>query len=239
MSAPFGVFEYSGTFDYPSPAVTSFDAPSYSNASYPSFRTTQSMPPPSAYPTPSNRQYTEPPEPIPSTQQRSYSANSPPTTSDAYSPPCISTTQPYSPFGLPLTPTSTGGIDDVPLQSTSAQTQHVHLPADPRRLSVQSLLSGPSSDGSHGRQYPIGYEEFTIYGYDTGLPDLDMPQNDDRNPIAISSPPIVAMDMDGDRQSATMEPRGKDMAFEKGGYYAKPVPIKISKSLEPLPPVSV
>lgn len=238
-SAPFGVFEYSGTFDYPSPAATSFDAASYSNAGYPPFNTTQSMPPPSAYPTPNNRQYTEPPDPMASHHQRSYSADSP-TTSDPYSPPPGPTAPPYSPFGLPLTPNSSVGADELPMRPTSGQPSGTHLPVDLRRLSVQSLLSGPPGDiASQGRQYPIGNEEFTIYGYDIGLPDLDMPQNDDINAIAIFSPPCGAMDLDGESRPANAEPRGKDMAFEKGGYYAKPVPIKISKSLEPLPPVSI
>lgn len=103
---------------------------------------------------------------------------------------------------------------------------------DPRRLSVLSLLSGPPGDGTqHGRQYPHADEEYTIYGYDTGLPDIDMPQNDDQNPIAVSTPQCGAMDID------SPESTGKEAEFDRG-YYAKPVPIKISKSLEPLPPVS-
>lgn len=230
-SAPFGVFEYSGSFDYPSPAATSFDATSYSNASYAPF-TAHSMPPPTAYSAPIHRQY----EPMGSvaTHQRSYSADSP-ATSDPYSPPSCPPPHPYSPFSaMPLTPNSTIGIDE-PVRATSGQTPNTHIPVDPRRLSVLSLLSGPPGDSTQsGHQYPVNDDEYTIYGYDTGLPDIDMPQNDDQNPIAVSTPQGDSMDLDGDSpESHTLE-----TAFDKGGYYAKPIPIKISKSLEPLPPVS-
>ncbi|KAL5389711.1 hypothetical protein DPSP01_002203 [Paraphaeosphaeria sporulosa] len=228
-SVPFGVFEYSGSFDYPSPAATSFDACSYSNANYAPF-TTHSMPPPNAYPTPTHRQY-EVMDSMP-THQRSYSADSP-AASDPYSPPCPPP-NPYSPFNtMPLTPNSTIGTDE-PVRATSGQTPNAHIPVDPRRLSVLSLLSGPPGDSTQsGRQYPVNEDEYTIYGYDTGLPDIDMPQNDDQNPIAVSTPQDSAMDLDGDSPEA----HTPETAFDKGGYYAKPIPIKISKSLEPLPPL--
>lgn len=237
-SAPFGTFEYSGNFDYPSPAATSFDTSCYSGASYPSFATTQSMPPPSSYPTSGNRQHTESMDTLADHHQGCYSTGSP-ATSDQYSPPAGPHPQPYSPFGLPLTPNSSIGVDELPVRPTSGHTSSTHLPVDLRRLSVQSLLSGPPGDGTQqGRQYPIGDNEYTVYGYDVGLPDLDIPQNDDINAIAIFSPPSGAIEIDGDSRPSNTETRGKDMAFEKGGYYAKPVPIKIPKSLEPLPSVS-
>ncbi|KAJ4301297.1 hypothetical protein N0V90_003388 [Kalmusia sp. IMI 367209] len=139
---------------------------------------------------------------------------------------------------MPLTPNSSVGTDESVLRTASKSTNSAYPPVDLRRLSVQSLLSGPPGTSmQHGRQYPIGDDEYTVYGYDVGLHDLDIPQNDDMNAIAIFSPPSGAMDIDGDSRSGSVEPRGKDMAFEKGGYYAKPVPIKISKSLEPLPPL--
>jgi hypothetical protein len=67
------------------------------------------------------------------------------------------------------------------------------------------------------------------------LPDLDTPKNDDINAIAIFSPPSGTMGLEDENPYGNAEVRGQDMAFEKGGYYTKPVPIKISKSLEPLP----
>jgi hypothetical protein len=231
--APFGLFEYSGSFDYPSPVATRFDAPGYSNASYAPF-TAHSMPPPTAYPAPSHRQYADPMDAMP-THQQSYSADSP-APSDPYSPPLCPPPQPYSPFNtMPLTPNSTIGSDES-VRPTSGQAPNTHASVDPRRLSVLSLLSGPPGDSTQpGRQYPVHDDDFTIYGYDTGLPDIDMPQNDDQNPIAISTPKSGIMDIDGD----SPESHAPETAFDKGGYYAKPIPIKISKTLEPLPPVSV
>ena len=231
-SAPFNVFEFSASFDYPSPAATSFDVSSYSSATYAPF-TAHSMPPPTAYTALSHRPY-EPMDSIP-THQRSYSAGSPPT-SDTYSPPSGPPTNPYNPFNaMPLTPNSSIGTDES-VRATSGQTPNSHIPVDPRRLSVLSLLSGPPGDSTQsGRQYSVTDDEYTIYGYDTGLPDIDMPQNDDQNPIAVSTPQGSAMDLDSDSPEALTS----ETAFDKGGYYAKPIPIKISKSLEPLPPVSV
>lgn len=238
-SAPFNILEFSAPFDYPSPVATSYDIPSYTHASYPPGTTAQSMPPPvrsSAYPTPNTRPYVDS-DPIAAHHSRSYSAESP-ATSEPYSP-LPAPSQTYSPFGtMPLTPSSSVGVDEPTSRPSSKQAPSAYPPVDPRRLSVQSLLSGPPGDGGD-RQYPMDSDDYTVYGYDVGLPDLDVPQNDDVNAIAIFSPPSGTMDIDGESRRTSVEPRGKDMAFEKGGYYASPVPIKISKSLEPLPPVSV
>ncbi|KAF2652086.1 C6 zinc finger domain-containing protein [Lophiostoma macrostomum CBS 122681] len=128
----------------------------------------------------------------------------------------------------------------------SAKTSPVHRTPNLRRLSVQALLSPPPNTDtlaavSPGRQYPIQDSTTTTYGYDLGHPDLDTPKNDDIKAITIFSPPSSdLMDFDNDSSFGTYgsaDTRGKDMAFEEGGYYARPVPIKISKSLEPLPPL--
>jgi hypothetical protein len=112
-------------------------------------------------------------------------------------------------------------------------------------VSVQSLINdlpkkrpGPSNvEAERGRQYPIADSAFTTYGYDLGLPDTDTPRNNDFSAIAIFSPQSDTMGFGDDTPYGSAEPYGKDMAFESGGYYAKPVPIRISKSLEPLPPL--
>lgn len=77
----------------------------------------------------------------------------------------------------------------------------------------------------------------TTYGYDLGLPDLDTPRNKDDSAIAICSPEIGTRELYSDFPFDDAEPRTRDMAFGKGGYYVKPVPIRIPKSLEPLPPI--
>jgi serine/threonine protein kinase len=109
--------------------------------------------------------------------------------------------------------------------------------------SVQSPLTRPVRDrsqlislGIHD-QYPIKDDRSVTYGYDLGLPDLDTPNNDDAYAIAIFNPQndIVGTDSDHTFVNATM--RGTKLVLEKNGYYAKPVPIKIPKSLEPLPPI--
>ena len=80
-------------------------------------------------------------------------------------------------------------------------------------------------------------EVSTTYGYDLGLPDFDTPRNRDHSAIAIFSPPLGTMELNEDFPFKEAEPRVKDMAYGKGGYYQKPVQIRIPKSLEPLPPL--
>ncbi|KAJ4334583.1 hypothetical protein N0V87_006728 [Didymella glomerata] len=77
----------------------------------------------------------------------------------------------------------------------------------------------------------------TTYGYDLGLPDFDTPRNKDDSAIAVFSPEIGTRELYSDFPFDDAEPRIRDMAFGKGGYYVKPVPIRIPKSLEPLPPI--
>ncbi|UPX18073.1 uncharacterized protein EKO05_0008390 [Ascochyta rabiei] len=77
----------------------------------------------------------------------------------------------------------------------------------------------------------------TTYGYDMGLADCDTPRNKDDSAIAIYSPPTNTLELNDDLPLAGSKPQKKDMAFGKGGYYAKPVQIRIPKSLEPLPPL--
>jgi hypothetical protein len=119
-----------------------------------------------------------------------------------------------------------------------------------QRLSVSSLLSDPPAhegrDDTCGvERQPRGFprtdasDNYTIYGYDTGQPDLDVPKNDDANAIKVFSPPMtytgrLAGEAIFPSQSHASSTR--DMAFEKGGYYERPVPVKISHDFEPLPP---
>ena len=170
---------------------------------------------------------------------------------------------PSSPFntniGTPLTPASSSTASEDPHQRLSTETSpHVrHISPDLRRLSVNSLLSGPP-DGSHTvthaeqftniTAYPvpdIGTDTVT-YGLDRGFPDLDVSKNDDKNALNGMSPAMVNDDMEvmvqnrfGDDFYVPTEfgfgLQPKDTVFAKGGYYAKPVPVKIPRSLEPLP----
>lgn len=178
--------------------------------------------------------------------KHTYSADSPATTmSDAYSPNTGPPT-PYSPYmAMPLTPNSSVGTEDPVLRTASKHQTSPYPPPDLRRMSVQSLINEfpgdnrhrYSQEDKHGRQYPIVDLAFTTYGYDLGLPDLDTPNNDDFSAIAVFSPANDTMDFDDETPYGNTEPRGKDMAFESGGYYAKPVAIRISKLLGRLPPL--
>jgi hypothetical protein len=235
--------QYLGSFDYPSPVSNfehvTFAAPNHLSISVDS---PPNMPPPirnSSYSTPGSQTCAESAIPLNTGHKRTYSAESP-ATSDAHSP----QPGPPTPFNafttMPLTPNSSVGTEDPILRTASTQSGTQFSPPDLRRMSVQSLLVGPAAGGrrgaQHGRQYPVGDEKYTTYGYDLGLPDLDTPHNVDENAIAIFSPPSGNLDLDGHSiYGKASDLRSKDMAFERGGYYAKPVPIKISKSLEPLP----
>lgn len=107
---------------------------------------------------------------------------------------------------------------------------------DLRRLSVKSLLADPVG---HLERPTIttGYESHNhwIFGYDHGIPDDDIPRNDDLSALHPRSPdmrrPSIAVS-----EVSVSSADGHDPAFEAGGYYATPVAVKLSKSLDPLPP---
>lgn len=171
---------------------------------------------------------------------------------------------PSNPFNMhmesPLTPAlSTAAPEDHHQHPSTEASPHVHyLSPDLRRLSVSSLLSGPAGDGSNtvahaerftnNSAYPvpeIGTDTVT-YGLDRGFPDLDVSKNDDNNALNGMSPVMDNDDMNvmvhnrsGDDLYVPTEfgfgLQAKNMVFGKGGYYAKPVPVKIPRSLEPLP----
>jgi hypothetical protein len=123
-----------------------------------------------------------------------------------------------------------------------------HASPSLRRLSVNYLLSGQIGDhaspmsaseqfgGSHRRLE----DGCTIYGYDYGLPDLDIPKNDDhgainpQTPATSMSSPASLFDEVWSPSRLFDSPIEKP-AFERGGYYARPVPIRIPLDLEPLP----
>lgn len=119
-----------------------------------------------------------------------------------------------------------------------------------RRLSVNSLLSGPPGDSdSHlpkasiGLRYPKTDDEgSSVYGYDYGYPDLDMFKNNDSTSINPQSPGDTRSGVASAAQSpfalasdALSPAASEEAAFQRGGYYAQPVPIKISKEFGLLP----
>lgn len=110
------------------------------------------------------------------------------------------------------------------------------------------LLSGPAGDNASPRSsyehfsgfHPRREDGFLVYGFDYGLPDLDIPKNDDnvainpQTPAVSTTSPSALSDVVWSPSQLFESPIEKP-AFERGGYYARPVPIRISLDLEPLP----
>lgn len=173
--------------------------------------------------------------------QRSHSAESP-CISEAFAPSGPPT--PYTPFmAMPLTPNSSVGPEDA-IKRTAPSPGATYPAPDLRRCSVQAILAerGFTPESQQGLLSPMGLPKhlgYTLYGYDLGHPDLDTPKNDDANAIASLRPqsPGQGMDMNNENTYGYVPVRGKDMAFEQGRYYAKPVPISVCRALEPLPPL--
>jgi hypothetical protein len=162
------------------------------------------------------------------------------TISDAHSP-YTGPLDSYSPFlAIPLTPSSSAGSEENIWKSISTHQSPSNPPPDLRRMSVQSIinndLSEHSHEGGHQRQYPMMDYLTITYGYDLGLPDLDTPNNDDFSAIVLFSPQANTVELD-ESPYGNLDSHGQDMSFESGGYYAKPVPIRVSKSLGILPPI--
>lgn len=118
-------------------------------------------------------------------------------------------------------------------------------PSPMRRLSVSSLLSGPPdnwdasrSPGTTNLDPKSDGEGSAIYGYDLGFPDLDVSRNNDSAAIIFQSP-ASAGDVESRSATAALArclPRpSKDSAFQRGGYYAQPVAIKIPLAFGTLP----
>jgi hypothetical protein len=155
--------------------------------------------------------------------------------------------------GVPLTPTASSTYSDdgfksyITKLSPFAATDNRD---DPRRLSVESLLSGPpgipyqpsrtSFSGltpeaptyrSHQSTSSGGekLEEMTTWGLDRGFKDLDEGKNDDTNAISGGSPTVKRENLDSETdEDGDYVPtefgfgiQAKDTAFEKGNYYQK------------------
>lgn len=159
------------------------------------------------------------------------------------------------PHDSPVTPAASSSYseDDARQSSRSGQPS-----PDIRRMSVNSLLTGPpgpsyqqdlNASGSNKRRSQetplILAEPTSYYGVDRGFKDLDMGKNDDMNAITGSSPKLSRdvndFFVDGtadDDDCATEFGFGvetNDLDYGPGGYYDKPVFIRIPRNLEPLP----
>jgi hypothetical protein len=156
--------------------------------------------------------------------------------------------------GTPLTPASTHSDEGPRVYTSKLSPQNQPGSPDLRRLSVNSLLSGPAglpsqkdlrSDGVQDWSLHLVdvYQDTTTYGIDRGFKDLDIGKNDDANAITGSSPIVsrAHFDITSHGESLPFEfgfgMETATSAFESGAsYYDKPVEIRIPRILEPLPP---
>ncbi|KAI9796302.1 MAG: hypothetical protein M1833_006387 [Piccolia ochrophora] len=156
-----------------------------------------------------------------------------------------------------LTPGNSSVASDDVQQRVSGKPSSYLGSLSPRRLSVNSLLSGPPVESYHegsvvdtlshtSRAAMESLDESTMFGFDRGFPDLDIGKNDDQHAISPVTPDVFPQDVDpfanefyGHDAYVPIEfgfgVPSKDAAFKEGGYYAKPVPVKIPNSFQPLP----
>ncbi|KAH5081561.1 hypothetical protein HBH95_063810 [Parastagonospora nodorum] len=226
-SAAYTQIEFQNTFG---PSLhTSNQEPSNYNGGHTPAHMATSMPPPQEFLDANN-----------CGQTQLFSTASPETTMSDVQSPYTGPLDPYSPYvPKPLTPGSSVNSEENAWRSTTSIESPANEAPDLHRMSVHSIINNEFSEHSQGagcgRQYPIADCSATTYGYDLGLPDLDTPNNDDFSAISIFSPQTDRMELDGETTHGSADPRSQDMAFERGGYYAEPVPIRIPKSLGPLP----
>jgi hypothetical protein len=149
----------------------------------------------------------------------------------------------------------------TPSSYTMEDPKPVYVPSDPyvsdyepRRLSVDSLLAGPpghlpqqnisfdqtssvGSEGSYFETIDINGET-KVFGIDRGEPDLDIRTNNlDREPdIEEIQQDAMADAYPASNMRKALVPLNRNtLAFAPGGYYAKPVQMRIPRSLLPLP----
>ena len=134
---------------------------------------------------------------------------------------------------------------------TGPSPQQLQDSNDFRRLSVKSLLSedspadsGSGSDSVFPGKLTFNYQK-TTYGIDRGFPDLDRPQNNDMTALNGVTPTMGIVDLDTSEADLGNDDLYSEFGFglnasegfnEGSAYYASPVVVSISRSLEPLPP---
>lgn len=147
----------------------------------------------------------------------------------------------------PLTPAASSPYSEDGLPRAPVSRQAPVSSPEMRRMSVNSLLSGPPGPAGPVQYAPPSQralnartnlclsEVTTYYGVDPGFPDLDLGPNDDANAIrrVKEEPQCPAPE---DDTSVGESARGKERGMtEPGGYYERPVPVRIPRDLEPLP----
>ncbi|KAK5173328.1 uncharacterized protein LTR77_002009 [Saxophila tyrrhenica] len=227
--------------------TTQYTLPPYLSFGYPQASTLSERSPPTSAPT--EEEFRWSPQ-HGAKRMKLSSINSPPNgqNSPRFAIPQHPTQAEQSPGSTHFTPHSISSIVNTPatpgssIHSSSPFPQHaqppsaVQGPPDLRRLSVKSLLAEPTDEPERPRYYRRDSMGYRTYGYDHGFPDTDSPRNDDMNVIQPRSPDLRrASAAVSEVSSSSGELDSRQIAFEPGGYYAEPVPVKIPKALEPLP----
>lgn len=185
----------------------------------------------------------------------SYDTSMPPPNSGSFPPyhtdhplPFFNTTSSAS---NPLTPASDNGDDSYrpyPARSSPHLSQDS---LDLRRLSVNSLLSGPPGipaprSNPEVQDWSVQYQDTsdsTIWGVDRGFKDLDIRKNDDMNAISGHSPSASRNNLEyTPPENGYANPiefgfgmETNSSAYASGSYYDKPVSIRIPNSYGQLP----
>lgn len=151
----------------------------------------------------------------------------------------------------PLTPAASSPYSDEGMPRSSSSRQTILASPDIRRMSVNSLLSGPpgpvqyappSQRALNARTNLCLSEVTTYYGVDPGFPDLDLGKNDDLNAIrglrlgnGQGKDDWREVNADEERAAGSPEDGKTKMSHSPKGYYERPVPVCIPQDLEPLP----
>ena len=147
--------------------------------------------------------------------------------------------------GLPLTPSdSSVNSEDFHAVPSVRSSPMLHPSLDEsRRMSVNSVLI---REEATARNRTTGFggdgmddsSEYVSFGIDRGLPDLDVPNNDDAHVLDMVTPVLTNADF-ADRINDQSTEFGFGLytgnAPSKIASYADPLPVKIRRSLEPLP----
>ena len=175
----------------------------------------------------------------------------------------LAPSNPYSPSSLvsrvPPTPAASIGSDDNHTSQAKPSPHRIDSPNN-RRVSIQSLVSGNSPlaspyDGS--MQCRVNENSSHVsgkrtYGFDCGVPDIDLPENKDHDALSPYTPkkrdstddtsPGMEFNLDecysqfGFTLDAPAEIQQPIQQEEVRSYYTRPVKVEITVAFGPLPP---
>ena len=138
-----------------------------------------------------------------------------------------------------LTPLRPASLTLNGLSRAPAAASMVHsLNPDSRRLSVNSLLIQEEAHAyEHRGTIRDGGEQSVFYGIDRGIPDRDIPDNDDLHVLDLVTPTLYSGEF-GNADDEVLSEFGFGLSSSKVGCYEDgDLQVKIPRSLHPLPPL--